>query len=806
MDSKRWKEISDLAAVAAETGPEEREALLRARPELRAEVESLLRYLDEDSGPLDRPPALEGGGGYAGQRIGAYRVIRELGRGGMGVVLLAERDDPSLAQQVAIKLTRVSFQSEFYARRFLDERQILATLEHPNIARLLDGGVTEDGTPYLVMQYVDGVPLQQWAEAKTASFRERIEVMLKICAAVAYAHENLVVHRDLKPGNLLVTAAGEPMLLDFGTARLLEPAEQTGTTQTSLPMLTARYASPEQVAGMAGSARSDVYSLGVILYELLTGEWPYETENESVPALLRAVSEREPRRPSRVAKQAAASRQLAGDLDAILLKALEKAPERRYGAVLQFADDLRRHLAHEPVEARVPTVAYRAGRFLRRHALASTAAALAVFSLAGATAYSVRQAAIAEQEREKAVQVAMFLEQLLGASKKGGVSALATGGSELKVVDVIEAAASTVGEEFRESPDIEVGLRSTIGSALMALGENKKARPHVERAVELSERLYGDNHAATTRALSARGRLRMAEGNYAGAQADLERTVAWHRATNSQDISFQHSLLAEAYFRQGDLQGARRNFEEALKAMRAQFGDKHITTATMISNLGVVTDDAGDAAAAERHFAEAAAILRELPGPPANLLFPLGGLQRAYFFRGDYRQARIICEEAYAHARKTSGERSLSAIVPAMNLALVKAHLGDADAESLAGETVGVARERYPPRHIEISRSLTTYGRILIALGKPAQAEPLLREAADIARGVFAKDNWRPAESRVFLGASLAQQGKAEEAARVLRDGLREMNAVLPATHPRVLEAQRIHDRCLAGPAAGCTL
>ena len=422
MDSNRWKEISDLAAVAAETRPEEREALLRARPELRAEVESLLRYLDEDSGPLDCPPALEGGGAYAGQRIGAYRVIRELGRGGMGVVLLAERDDPSFAQQVAIKLTRVSFQSEFYARRFLEERQILATLEHPNIARLLDGGVTEDGTPYLVMQYVDGVPLQQWAEAKSASFRERIEVMLKICAAVAYAHENLVVHRDLKPGNLLVTRGRRADVAGFRHRPLAGAGRTYGNDTNLLADADGTLCEPGTGGGHGGFRAKRCVFAGVILYELLTGEWPYETENESVPALLRALSEREPRRPSRAAKQAGASRQLAGDLDAILLKALEKAPERRYGAVVQFAEDLRRHLANEPVEAREPTLAYRAGRFLRRHAVASTAAALAVLSLAGATAYSVRQAAIAERERVKAVQVAMFLERLLGASKKGGVS------------------------------------------------------------------------------------------------------------------------------------------------------------------------------------------------------------------------------------------------------------------------------------------------------------------------------------------------------------------------------------------------
>jgi hypothetical protein len=448
MDALRWKEISDLAAIAADTAPEEREALYDTRPDLREEVESLLRYLEAGSGPLDRAlPDAGAPGSRVGRQIGAYRIIGEIGQGGMGEVWLARRGDPHLEQLVAIKLARVAFQSEFFVRRFIEERQILARLEHANIARLLDGGVTEDGAPYLVMQYVEGVPLDRWCEDQRLDVAGRIELFLKVAAAVQYAHEHLVVHRDLKPANILVTADGEPMLLDFGTARLIEPAEPTGATQTALPMMTLRYASPEQVNGLSGSTRSDVYALGVILYELLTGRWPYPDEGGAA-LQARAIAEAEPMAPSKA--HAGRARELAGDLDSILLKALEKLPARRYGSVGQLADDLRRYLSGEPVSARNATWSYRAGKFLRRHRWSAAAAAVLVLTLAGATGVSIRQARIADRERAKAEAVAVFVERLLGASRSGAVTPLASRGRDLRVVEVIDDAAKTVGAEFKE--------------------------------------------------------------------------------------------------------------------------------------------------------------------------------------------------------------------------------------------------------------------------------------------------------------------------------------------------------------------
>lgn len=795
MEPERWQRISELAATAAEAAPHEREAILRAHPGLRAEVEALLLYSGEESGPLDQPLFSPTGSPYQDRRIGAYRVVRELGRGGMGVVLLAERDDGAFEQRVAIKFARVSLQSEFFRRRFIEERQILARLEHPNIVRLLDGGLGTDGTPYLVMQYVEGEPLLQWCASRALPVPDRIALLLQVFDAVEFAHEQLIVHRDLKPGNVLVNTSGQAVLLDFGTAQLLAPGEQGAAGQTASPLLTARYASPEQVNGLPGGVRSDVYSLGVVLYELLTGAIPYVVSSDSVPTLLRAVTEQEPVPPSRRAADPALRRRLSGDLDAILRKALEKAPERRYGSVREFAADLRRELAGEAVEARRSGWRYQASKFVLRHRWAVGAIGIVMISLAGAAIFSARHAEAAERERAKAVQVASFLETLLGGARPGTLSPLANGGRDVRMVDVVEAAAARIGEEFRESPDIEAGLRATVGGALVQLGEAKKAAPHIERAVTLSEKLYGASHAATIRALTVRGTLRLATGDYAGAGHDLERTLAWYAARNHPDLSFQHGLVAESFFRRGDLPAARRHWESALASMRVHFGENHVTTATMLNNLANVSANLGDMPAAERYFAEAAASMRTLPGPPGNLVYPLLGLARAHFFRGEFQQAGQLLEEAYAHSRKTGGENHPNTVSAGMQLALVRAYTGEPGAEELARESVARMRSIHPPGHLEIARGLVSYGRILIVRGKAITAVPLLAEAYAIDRKIYPKTNWRPAEAQLFRGVALAVAGRKPEAT-IMEAGWREMQAALPEGHPRVVEARRIFEHC----------
>lgn len=366
-------------------------------------------------------PALE-----SGRRIGAYAIVREIGRGGMGAVYLARRADGVFDKQVAVKVLKRGTDTDEVLRRFLAERQILARLEHPAIVRVIDAGTTDEGLPYLAMDYVEGVPIVEYARAHQLSIAHRLTLFREVCAAVTYAHQNLVVHRDLKPSNILVTKDGQVRLLDFGIAKLLGPeAEGAAATVTMLRTMTPEYASPEQVRGDQITTVSDVYSLGVILYELLTGERPYRLQRSNAQEVSKAICEQEPERPSTSVTRATdlhreageLRRQLRGDLDNIVLKALRKTPQRRYASVDQLSDDIRRHLEGLPVRARKDTFSYRAGKFVQRHKLAVTAAVLILLSLVAgviAASWEARRARAAEvKAKQRFTQVRELAHSVL---------------------------------------------------------------------------------------------------------------------------------------------------------------------------------------------------------------------------------------------------------------------------------------------------------------------------------------------------------------------------------------------------------
>ncbi len=449
MDAARWQRVKAVFEDAFERERSAQDAIVGAAfpddPEMREAVAALLRAHARDSGPLDLPPAVVldpadltsgdladdgGSAGAAPTRIGPYRIVRELGRGGMGTVYLAERDEPGMRKTVAVKVVRHGMDSAFVLSRFRTERQILAALEHPGIARLYDGGTTDDGRPYFVMEYVDGEDLLSYCDARRLPVTARLELFLRVCAAVQYAHQSLVVHRDLKPSNVLVTAAGEPKLLDFGIAKLLGPAAgDAGADETAsvVRLMTPDFASPEQVRGERVTTASDAYSLGVILYELLCGRRPYRVKGAGAAEIERAMLEQDVDLPSaaltraekvtsgdgrhtsrlspvdvsarRQATLGRLRRRLRGDLDNVVLKALRKDPSERYATAAELADDIRQHLAGFPVRARPDRRAYRAAKFLRRHQAAMTAAAAAILSLVVGLGVAVRQARVAETER-----------------------------------------------------------------------------------------------------------------------------------------------------------------------------------------------------------------------------------------------------------------------------------------------------------------------------------------------------------------------------------------------------------------------
>ena len=414
MTPERWHQVEEVLNAALEIAPDQRTAFLAGACggdlELCAEVESLLRYeaeAEESVAAVVRNSAKEFDaatlGLTEGDRLGRYRIVCEIGRGGMGTVYEAQRDDDQFQKRVAIKLVTLGMDTAALLKRFRHERQILARLEHPYIARLLDGGSTDDGRPYLVMEYVEGQPITTYCAAQKLGTHERIELFRKVCAAVQSAHQNLVVHRDLKPGNILVDPSGSPKLLDFGIAKLLTSDETAEVTVAAagFRMLTPDYASPEQVRGEAITTASDVYSLGIILYELLAGVRPHRLGNYSMTEIERAVCTDDPDKPSEAWKNgeghAGTPPLQAGDLDNIVLLALQKEPARRYGSPAEFSEDLNRYLRGLPVRARQDTVSYRMRKFIRRHRTGVAAAALLVLSLAGGITVSTIEARRAQR-------------------------------------------------------------------------------------------------------------------------------------------------------------------------------------------------------------------------------------------------------------------------------------------------------------------------------------------------------------------------------------------------------------------------
>ncbi|NOT62496.1 MAG: serine/threonine protein kinase [Acidobacteria bacterium] len=400
MNQERWQRIDELFRTVADRPPAEREAYLALvcgdDAALRREVMELLAHETGDAffeAPIKRvaqsvagEPAHEPVDELIGQRIGPYRLTRLIGRGGMGAVYEAVRDDAQFEQRVAVKLIRRGMDSEFVRTRFLRERQILAGLDHPHIARLFDGGTTKEGLPYFVMEFVAGDPLTTYCREHAVSLDDKLRLFRDVCAAVQHAHQNLVVHRDLKPSNILVTEEGTPKLLDFGIAKLLTPdiGDALTRTETSIRLMTPDYASPEQVRGEMITTATDVYALGLVLYELLTGRRPYRFETYSPREIERAICESETTRPSQVVDPSLKlRRQLAGDLDNIVMMALRKEPARRYSSVEQLSEDIRRHLAGLPVAARKDTLRYRTVKFARRHkAVVALIVLLAFFSVA----------------------------------------------------------------------------------------------------------------------------------------------------------------------------------------------------------------------------------------------------------------------------------------------------------------------------------------------------------------------------------------------------------------------------------------
>ena len=586
---ERWSRIKALFAAAVEAPASERSELVVREAQgdsaLIAEVQSLLAAHDQPGELLDCVPAelkaqafaVADDNGRLGERIGAYRIVGMLGAGGMGHVFKAVRDDDQYHAEVAIKLMRADVSGPLAEQRFKTERQILAGLDHRNIARMLDGGRTSGGSPYVVMELVNGEPIDRFSDARGLKVRERVQLFLQVCAAVSYAHQHLVIHRDLKPNNILVTADGSVRLLDFGIAKLLDANAADGATgdetATQLRAMTLDYASPEQVSGGAVTTVSDVYSLGVVLYRLLTGQSPYGARVNDAQRVAEILSDTTPTRPSLVrVSDRQRTREIDADLDNILLMALRKEPQRRYGSVEQFANDLRNYLGGLPVQARGNALRYRMGKFLRRRKVEIAAAAIVALSLVGGLWIAIREAREAERQRQVAQRhfdgVRKMANTLLF-DLHDEIAPLAgsTRAREILVKTSVEYLNTLYGESGGDrtlQEELAVAYRKVGDIQGDELGSNtgdpKAALQSYARSIALLESLVAADPAnrdagiSLAKAYLPQGRLLLATSGAAAALPALQKSVALGESLSDAftDDHARLSLLGNAYSAQAD--------------------------------------------------------------------------------------------------------------------------------------------------------------------------------------------------------------------------------------------------------------
>ncbi len=732
MKSERWRlaspHLDEILDLSGEARRRYLVGLAAEDPTLVADLELLLgeepglqdeRYLEHDAQDLLAESQL------AGQVFGAYALVRPLGAGGMGSVWLARRNDGRFEGTVAVKLLSPALLGGAAgASRFRREGTILARLKHPHIAQLLDAGVSEAGQPYLVLEYVEGEPIDRWCDERAPDVPSRVRLFLDVLAAVAHAHANLVVHRDLKPSNVMVSKGGQVKLLDFGIAKLLEGDDAgassalTQLTRDAARLFTPAFAAPEQVTGESVTTATDVYALGALLYLLLTGRHPIGRPGASPVDLLRGILETQPGRLSDGVQDPRLRRELQGDLEIIVAKALKKRPEERYASVPALAEDLRRYLAGEPILARPDSLVYRTRKFVSRHTRIVTAAALALVALGAVAAfYGARLAA----ERDRATQVSGFLIDLLSHADP-----YEAGQGEPTVRSLLDAGAARARQDLATQPELRRELFALLGRIYERRGDYEQALPLLEQAVALGHQTLGP----------------------------------------SRELGQSLNDLGVALGQKAELDAARAVLESALAMRREVLGEAHPDAAQSHSELGRTLFDLGLLDEAEAHFRAALAIRRKVLGPihheTATSMSDLGHLLRQ---KGDRAGAETLFRETLAVTRKSSGLKHPDVATSLANLALTVNERGDHEAaEAMFGEALTIGRASLGREHPAVARKEVGLARVYLAQGRPAAAEPLLRHALEVQRRRYAAGDWRLGDTQSLLGEVFTRQARLAEA------------------------------------------
>ena len=769
MGGDRFAEARDLFLAALERPPDERAAFLREAcgdAEVRREVESLLAHHHDDgsSALMEGTTAVRPTKPAPPRRIGPYRLLQKLGEGGMGEVYEAEQETP-VKRRVAIKLVKWGMSGEEVLARFESERQALALMSHPNIARVYDAGATRDGRPYFAMEHVPGVPLTAYCDTHRLSVEERLRLFIQVCHGVQHAHQKGVIHRDIKPSNILVTLVDDepvPKIIDFGVAKATSArlTERTLFTQLGQWIGTPEYMSPEQaeMTGLDIDTRTDVYSLGVVLYELLVGARPFdpkELRDLSFDELRRTIREKEPTRPStRVSGLGADSgttasnrrtdvpslaRVLRGDLDWVTMRALEKDRTRRYGSPAELGADIERHLRDEPVLASPPSTAYRLRKFVRRHRMGVAASALVVTALVVAVVGTSIGLLRAKREAENARQVSELLVGIFEELNPDSMS------PTLSVNEILARGAGRLDRELEDQPLVQARLQAAIGYASSQLGDHDAGRALLEDALETRRALLGDEHPDVAWTLNRLALVYYWSGEHGRAREALQRAVEILEAAHGPDApetAEAFTNLGWVMWRIGDLAGARAHLDRALAIQETSRGPDDFRVANVLYFLGIVALDEWDHARARSALQRALVIREQSLGPDHPAVgWALHELGRVELVEGDHEGARSFFERALAVQEKALGPDHVNVAFPATRLAQVHSLAGEYDrADTLFERSLAIREGALGPDHPDLTWTLRPWGEHLGRRGDPAGGRRLLERALAIAEKEWGPD------------------------------------------------------------------
>lgn len=822
MDRDRWIKIEEIfhAANSLPAGAiaDFLDTACGKDSELRLSVESLLEHAGRETelGEVVEQAAhsmLNDAPDLSGEHIGPYLIVGELGQGGMGAVYLAERDDDQYRKRVAIKLIRHGSTNKEILQRFRIERQILANLEHPFIARLLDGGSTPSGLPYLVMEYVEGEPIDTYCNRKALGTRERLRLFHKICSAVQYAHQKLVVHRDLKPSNLLVTGEGEPKLLDFGIAKLLDTADLDQTilkTHVEARLHTPQYSSPEQLEGKQVSTATDVYALGVVLYEILTGSRPYGNEPTDRISIERAIMKAEPLPPSvsvggsgpvsgkgetgldsrRVKKE------LAGDLDNIIMMALRKEPERRYQSAAQFAADINNFLEQRPVVARPTSWSYRSGKFLSRHRFSSAITALLLLSLVGFSVFTWNQSKVIAEERDlaqleksKAVAISDFLANMFFEVTPDNAQ-----GKTITVREVLDKAGLQLDKEdqpLASQPGTEAALHRVIGSIYRDLGILQPAEKHLKLALSTHE---GKGQADREELLLVL--MELSAVYHQMFREDESRELSNRALQISRQIygeNHQHTLgimnsLAGSYQMTGNLEIAEELFLDVYDKRIALLGKYHLDTLVSEFSLGAVYQWMGRYEDAEKYFRSCLEGSRKSLGDNHTITLDcMAGVGSVLETTGEYTAAEPVITEHIDRATMILGDRHPATLRSMHNLADTYRGLKRyQESEALFLKTLNSRREALGNDHIETLQTQMKLARLYRIMQRYAEAAPLVEDTVARQRSALGRDHPTTLIATQVMADLYRAQGRSDEALQLYLSILQAREKALGVDHPEL--------------------